>query len=428
MRPNIASVFIVAGLLGASAEARATPLPVVVAVDVSRSLDAGELASGLGQVGDRLRSLDPEIPVGLLAFADSPEWLLPIGASPTAVAEALGRLAPVGRHTLLHDALFVAARALPEGGTVLVVTDGRDEDSATTVEDVARLATANRVRLLTVSVGRRVDERVLRRLALLTGGAHLGDVAALDVATLVVERPPPPAPAAASPTLAPPVAASDRASRTLLGRRFVLVAAILAAALIAGWWLARRRRPEPRSCPVCGSALETWETSCSSCEIESLERTVRTAPVAVAVPIPAPDEQAGLDPSVFVKDELPPDLDVTVTLDQVALLLVSRAGEPPRAYQLPVGQVFAVGRAPGVNSLVVSDPAVSGQHFKLVPKNDEWYVVDLGTTNGTTVERERVRVRKLESGNIIRAGVTEFTFEIRTRGLSYDTRDPATRP
>ena len=36
---------------------------------------------------------------------------------------------------MLNDALFVASRELPDGGVILLATDGRDENSATTVEE-----------------------------------------------------------------------------------------------------------------------------------------------------------------------------------------------------------------------------------------------------------------------------------------------------
>jgi hypothetical protein len=74
-------------------------------------------------------------------------------------------------------------RALPEGGVLVLISDGMDENSATTLEDAARLASERGVRLVTVGAGR-ADERTLRRLALLTGGQYAGRSAGLDPAKL----------------------------------------------------------------------------------------------------------------------------------------------------------------------------------------------------------------------------------------------------
>ena len=91
-----------------------------------------------------------------------------------ALRSALADLKPEGNYTLLNDALFTAARQLENGGIILFLTDGRDENSATTVEDVADLCRANHVRIIAIGTGRRVDEKAMRRLALLTDGASVG--------------------------------------------------------------------------------------------------------------------------------------------------------------------------------------------------------------------------------------------------------------
>lgn len=43
---------------------------------------------------------------------------------------------------------------------------------------------------------------------------------------------------------------------------------------------------------------------------------------------------------------------------------------------------FTIGRKPN-NSLIISDPFVSGNHAKITFKNDEYILEDLGSTNGT---------------------------------------------
>src|SRR6185503_14122928 len=101
---------------------------------------------------------------------------------PAEASAALGSLRPAGSYTLLDDALFTAVRELAPGGVVLLLTDGRDENSATTVEDVARACEARGVRVVGVGAGKRLDERRMRRLALLTGGSYVGPLASVKPA------------------------------------------------------------------------------------------------------------------------------------------------------------------------------------------------------------------------------------------------------
>lgn len=415
-----------ASLLVAGAAA-AAEVPVVVAVDTSRSLTTAELA----EVGQRLApvvtDLGPAVPMGLLAFDDSAHWVVPPGGDADRVVSALGELRPEGRITVLHDALVIAARAMPAGGVVLVVTDGRDESSATTAEDVARTATANGVRIVTLSQGARTDERALRRLALLTGGASLGPLSgagAESVASAVGEarsaiadeaaarRPtPPPTPVPTAVAVAPKPAVSQAGSLPwwlLPGLAGLLVIALVVAVLV----VRRGRRggdAGERVCERCGAVLEPWEVSCGHCAMEHLEEAAEQ-PVASEPTV----EESVLDAAVFQTAPMPPGLEQTMVLDEQATLLVRGRGAP-KSYVLPEDKIFAVGRAPEVNTLTVDDPSVSGQHFRIVPKEREHYIVDLGTTNGTTVNDRRIRSHKLASGDVIRAGTSTFEFRLTLR-------------
>ena len=121
---------------------------------------------------------------------------------------------------------------------------------------------------------------------------------------------------------------------------------------------------------------------------------------------------------VFRKSPLPEGLANTLVLDEEPVLIARQRGKSARTYHLPKDRAFAVGRAPGVNSLQIDDPTVSGQHFRLVPKDGEFYLVDLDTTNGTMVNHERVKVRKLASGDVIQAGAVQLEFALQLRRLS----------
>jgi len=121
---------------------------------------------------------------------------------------------------------------------------------------------------------------------------------------------------------------------------------------------------------------------------------------------------------VFAKAPAPPGLERTVVLDEQAVLIVRQPGAPPRSYPLLLDKEFVVGRASEVTSLQIDDPTVSGQHFKLVPKQGELFLVDLDTTNGTLVNHDRVRTCRLKPGDTIRAGAVEFEYNVTLRSLT----------
>jgi FHA domain/von Willebrand factor type A domain len=416
-RPPVAPLLLAALLAPSAAMAAGTP--VVVAVDTSRSLTQAELAETTELLARTVAGLPADTPVGALEFNDAAHWLVRPGGSREQVMAALRRLRPAGDFTVLFDGLFTAARALPGGGAILLATDGLDENSATTAEDVARLCTANDVRIVAVASGHRINERGLRRLALLTNGSYVaarGSAvgAALGAALASVRQAPPkapPAPPTAAPTTAtppPPAAAQPRRARSL--GWLPLIVGVVAGVILLAFVLWRRQSAEQqrRVCPRCGSPLEDWETECPHCSPE--EDLGGAAPASSAAP--RDDLPPILDPAVFAKQPLAETLEKTFVLGEQPVLVVKEHRKPPRSFLLSGEQPFTVGRAPTVNTLTLADPTLSGQHFRIVSQDGEFYVVDLETTNGTLVNGQRVRAQRLEAGDVIRAGEVEFEFRV----------------
>jgi len=421
---SIVLVTAVAPAAGAAAE-----VPVVAAVDSSRSLTTSDLATVRASLADLLGGLPPATPVGLLTFDDEVRWAVAPGGTRDRVLEALNEVTPRGSFTLLNDALFSAARELEGGGVVVVVTDGLDEGSATTPEDVARICEANNVRLVVAGLGRRHDARALRRLALITRGELVerlnltpeGVAPALEQARGAVVADLAAAAPAPIPSPAPSPAVTADGARVTATPAWVLpvlaLLAVMALGLLVALWLAlRRREPERSVCDRCGAPLEPWETSCSRCQIAELEEALKSQQVA-APATPLETEEVALDPEVFRKSPLPEGLANTLVLDEEPVLIARQRGKSARTYHLPRDRAFAVGRAPSVNSLQIDDPTVSGQHFRVVPKDGEFYVVDLDTTNGTMVNHQRVKVRKLSSGDVIQVGSVQLEFSLQLRRL-----------
>lgn len=92
--------------------------------------------------------------------------------------------------------------------------------------------------------------------------------------------------------------------------------------------------------------------------------------------------------------------------DRASLVLLE--GERPVG-TFSLSAVTTIGRLPECE-VVLSDPAVSRRHARIVRRDDAFVLTDLGSTNGTLVNGERVTERELRDGDRITVGATVLEF------------------
>jgi len=156
-----------------------------------------------------------------------------------------------------------------------------------------------------------------------------------------------------------------------------------------------------------------------------VQTLVRPDPVR---PEPEPDAESGEDDGESAATQAvdpptmaAPELAATQRVETfVALKLVSMHGDGADL-SVPLvagGKPQVLGRSAGVD-LVVTDGQVSGQHCSFSAgdadaDSDEPTVTveDLGSTNGTFVDGERITKADLRSGSIVRAGKTAWRVEL----------------
>ena len=74
------------------------------------------------------------------------------------------------------------------------------------------------------------------------------------------------------------------------------------------------------------------------------------------------------------------------------------------------GEEMLIGRRPGCH-LVLSDPNVSRQHAVIERRQEVYWLIDLGSTNGTYVNGQRIQRQALRPGDRIRVGDSELEVE-----------------
>ena len=392
-RPWAPAVRWSAGLLLAAAPTIAAPGPpppaaVALVVDASGSVSPAEIARAQALAAALLARLPAGSEAAVFSFDDEARLLQGFTAEAPLVARALQRVQRRGRFTALHDALYDASRYLRDSGAdrtgILLITDGRDEQSTLNVEDGLRLAEEGRIPVFAVGVGQ-VEERGLRRIAKLTGGQYHGareasgaQLVAAMMAAAPAARPAGPSspqpgtmPRAPAPTTAGPMGRPPQPAAGGSGNRLAAVIAALVVLAAIGLGLVRRRRGSPPPAAAAPDLSSTVVSRVGGTTEEYLEKTV--------------------------------------VLRSKAVLAVTRGPLAGQVFDLSPVSATSLGRSKA-NDLVLDDVSVSSQHCRIRPEDGAFVLLDLKSTNGTFVNARRVSRHALADGDRLQIGETVMEF------------------
>ncbi|HJU58003.1 MAG TPA: FHA domain-containing protein [Actinomycetota bacterium] len=140
-------------------------------------------------------------------------------------------------------------------------------------------------------------------------------------------------------------------------------------------------KDEARYCANCGAALQE-------------ETTLGITPIEI--------EGEGADEFPFPEDELEPGQ---------ALLLVKHGPNAGSTFMIE-NEVTSAGRSPQ-SDVFLDDITVSRKHAEIRRQGDGFYIHDLGSLNGSYVNRERVDVTKLAAGDEVQIGKFRLVFFVR---------------
>jgi hypothetical protein len=150
-----------------------------------------------------------------------------------------------------------------------------------------------------------------------------------------------------------------------------------------------------RHCPECGFVNAEAANYCQKCG----------AFIGTGEPSPEP---ATATYRVGETGELVP-----VDLEQVAeegAALVVRTGGGRVGESFPLREPrITIGRRPD-SDVFLDDVTVSRDHALIVQRGDEYHLDDLGSLNGTYVNRSRIDTIKLEDGDELQIGKYKLTF------------------
>lgn len=94
---------------------------------------------------------------------------------------------------------------------------------------------------------------------------------------------------------------------------------------------------------------------------------------------------------------------LTESNDASAILVVVRDPQKGATFPLQGPETF-IGRSSS-NDIVFNDPLVSGQHVRISYDGGSFWIEDLGSTNGTTVNGEELSAKTaLKDGYLIKIG------------------------
>jgi hypothetical protein len=385
----------------------------VAVVDVSKSLPPEQF----GQLRDALREqigkLRPPDRMAVITFGDQVKLACDFTADRAQLAAAVDALAPTDGSTVLHAAIVramgMAARRdpdLPTRRVALLFSDGKDEGSGQTVEDVVEVIREHHLPLyaLGFSTLPRAERQkylaVLHRFATLSGGLYLEAGATGWQAGYKSLR---------ESVLAVRVTEAFCDGCGAEGGRARLQVTLTADGKVLTDGADLRLLPGEKaqtdmSPPTRREHLGIWLLAAAAVLLGFtlfvfFRKSRRTAaPLADAAP-------SGHVPGPATQPESVPPLRAA---PQVRLAVV-RGASPGQTFDVRLDREILVGRSPECDLTVDGDDTMSGRHFRLFLAGSRLVVEDAGSANGTAVNGAPISGEyPLTDGDLIAAGHTQL--------------------
>jgi pSer/pThr/pTyr-binding forkhead associated (FHA) protein len=148
-------------------------------------------------------------------------------------------------------------------------------------------------------------------------------------------------------------------------------------------------------CPECGFVNIEGANYCQKCGAFLADVTGGTEDTTQAWQLNETGDLQAVDPE-------------QVASEGAALVIRSGGGRAGETFLVAADQM-RIGRSPEAE-VFLDDVTVSRNHALLVRRRDGLYIDDLGSLNGTYVNRKRIESHKLQDGDELQVGKYKLTF------------------
>jgi pSer/pThr/pTyr-binding forkhead associated (FHA) protein len=149
-------------------------------------------------------------------------------------------------------------------------------------------------------------------------------------------------------------------------------------------------------CPECGFVNPEGANYCQKCGAYLARQEGEEEPTTMTYKV---DETGEYQPV---------DIDEVVEQAGAALVIRSGGGRSGESFTVE-GDRIGIGRSPDAE-VFLDDVTVSRNHALMVRRKDGLYIDDLGSLNGTYVNRRRIESHKLDDGDEIQIGKYKLSY------------------
>jgi pSer/pThr/pTyr-binding forkhead associated (FHA) protein len=149
-------------------------------------------------------------------------------------------------------------------------------------------------------------------------------------------------------------------------------------------------------CPECGFVNPEGANYCQKCGAYLARQEGEEEPTTMTYKV---DETGEYQPV---------DIDEVVEEAGAALVIRSGGGRSGESFTVE-GDRVGIGRSPDAE-VFLDDVTVSRNHALIVRRKDGLYIDDLGSLNGSYVNRRRIESHKLEDGDEIQIGKYKLSY------------------
>jgi len=149
-------------------------------------------------------------------------------------------------------------------------------------------------------------------------------------------------------------------------------------------------------CPECGFVNPEGANYCQKCGAYLTRSEGEDDPTTMTYKV----DETG--------DYQPVDIDEVVEEAGAALVIRSGGGRSGESFTID-GDRTGIGRSPDAE-VFLDDVTVSRNHALIVRRKDGLYIDDLGSLNGTYVNRRRIESQKLADGDEIQIGKYKLSY------------------